>query len=152
MFRINKLTDYAVVLLSQMARSDGQHTATEIADGTGVPLPTVAKILKSLGKDGLVTSRRGAGGGYVLGRDAARITVADIVQAIEGPIAITACVDDTEEQCGIESMCPAHGKWNRVNASIRAALASVTLAEMAADAGPFAAFSPNAEREAVHGS
>lgn len=143
MFRINKLTDYAVVLLVDMARSGRLRSAQQIAADTGVPLPTVAKVMKALARDGLVVSTRGAAGGYGLGREAAAITVADMIQAIEGPIALTSCVESPtgegggeEDGCGIESLCPMHGHWNRVNGAVHAALSSVTLAEMAQDAPP----------------
>jgi FeS assembly SUF system regulator len=145
MFRINKLTDYAVVLLVDMARQEerapGTHRpAPQIAQDTGVPLPTVAKVMKLLGKDGLVVATRGAAGGYGLGRRPAEITVAHMIQAVEGPIALTSCVETSEDDiCGIESLCPMQGHWNRVNAAVHDALSGVTLAEMAADA-PGAAF------------
>lgn len=137
MFRINKLTDYAVVLLVDMARHGGQRSAQQIAADTGVPMPTVAKVLKLLARDGLVVSTRGAGGGYGLGRDAGRITVADMIQAVEGPIALTSCVESAEDDCGIESLCPMHGHWNRVNRAVHDALSSLTLAEMVRDPQPF---------------
>lgn len=134
MFRINKLTDYAVVLLVDMARSGRTRSAQEIAADTGVPLPTVAKVMKALARDGLVVGTRGAGGGYGLGRRPEEITVADMIQAVEGPIALTSCVETADDDCGIESLCPMHGHWNRVNRAVHAALNGVTLAEMAADA------------------
>ncbi|MGC2856603.1 SUF system Fe-S cluster assembly regulator [Novispirillum sp. DQ9] len=139
MFRINKLTDYAVVLLVDMARSGRVRSAQQIAADTGVPLPTVSKVMKALTRDGLVVSTRGATGGYGLGKPAAVITVADMIQAIEGPIALTSCVESPtgeggdDDGCGIESLCPMHGHWNRVNGAVHAALSSVTLAEMAQD-------------------
>lgn len=140
MFRINKLTDYAVVLLVDMARGVGLRSAQQIAADTGVPLPTVAKLMKALLRDGLVVSTRGAGGGYDLGRPAGEITVAHIIQAVEGPIALTSCVDSAEDDCCIESLCPMHGHWNRVNQAVHDALSSVTLADMADSGGGFAAF------------
>jgi len=133
MFRINKLTDYAVVLLVDMARAQRTRSAQQIAADTGVPLPTVSKVMKLLARDGLVVSTRGAGGGYGLGRPVEDITVADMIQAVEGPIALTSCVETAEEDCGIESLCPMHGHWNRVNRAVHTALSGVTLAEMAAD-------------------
>lgn len=140
MFRINKLTDYAVVLLVDMARQNarrpGVHRpAQQIAADTGVPLPTVAKVMKLLSKDGLVVATRGAAGGYGLGRAADAITVADMIQAVEGPIALTSCVETTtlEDACGIESLCPMQGHWNRVNGAVHDALSGVTLADMAGD-------------------
>ena len=140
MFRINKLTDYAVVLLVDMARTGCVRSAQQIATDTGVPLPTVAKVMKLLAKDGLVQSTRGAGGGYGLGRAPLEITVAHMIQAIEGPIALTSCVEaSTEEDCGIESLCPMHGHWNRVNNAVHRALSEVTLADMTCDHPLFAA-------------
>ena len=132
MFRLNRLTDYAVVLLTQMAaRPTELRSAQLIAEQGSLPLPTVAKLLNALAREGIVASHRGAAGGYTLGRPAASISVADIVQALEGPIALTACVESSTEPCQVEALCPMAGNWNRVNQAIREALASVTLAEMA---------------------
>ena len=96
-----------------------------------MPLPTVAKLLNALARNGLVASHRGANGGYALGRKASEISVADIVQALEGPIALTACAEGSGDLCEVETLCPMAGNWNRVNQAIRSALASVTLADMA---------------------
>lgn len=137
MFRINKMTDYAVVLLVDMARTGRTRSAQQIAADTGVPLPTVAKVMKALTRDGLVVSLRGATGGYGLGRPAEEITVADMIQAVEGPIALTSCVESALDDCGIESLCPMHGHWNRVNTAVHAALNGVTLAEMTIDTPMF---------------
>ena len=138
MFRLNRLTDYAVVVMSQMARRRGEmRSAQQISDDTGVPLPTVAKLLNLLGRSKLVRSQRGASGGYTLGADPESISVAQIIQAMEGPIALTACVDGATECCGSEAFCPMRGNWNRVNDAIRAALASVSLADMMVPSGTF---------------
>ena len=132
MFRLNRLTDYAVVVMAQMAlRDKTTSTASAIARDTGVPLPTVAKVLNALARDGLIVSQRGAAGGYGLSRPAAEIGVADIIQAIEGPIALTACVDGSTNHCDVENLCPMRGGWDKVNLAIRGALDSVTLADMA---------------------
>lgn len=143
--RINKLTDYAVVVLVDMTRNPQVRSAHQIAAETGVPLPTVAKIMKALTRDGLVISHRGAAGGYALGKTAEAVTVADMIQAIEGPIALTACVGEEDHACGIGSLCPMQGHWNRVNDAVREALAGVTLAEMAHRP---AAFDPGRENDA----
>jgi FeS assembly SUF system regulator len=137
MFKVNKLTDYATVVLIDIARSDVRRSAHQVAEHTGIPLPTVAKLMKSLNKAGLVASHRGATGGYALGRAAASITVADVIQAVEGPIALTACADTSDESCSMERTCLVQGKWNRVNRAVRAALSEVTLADMAADVASF---------------
>jgi len=145
MIRLNRLTDYGVVLMVQLARSDEQvQTATHLSAANGVPLPTAAKLLKQLAAVGLVTSHRGAAGGYSLSRRAHSITVAEIVAALEGPIALTACVDGSIEHCGVESICPMRGNWNRVNEAIQRALSEVTLAEMAEPYWPASAVRPAA--------
>ena len=105
-------------------------TAPELAAATGVPTPTVAKLLRLLVKDGLVESWRGVNGGYALTRSINDITAADIIEALEGPVALTACVDGSEADCGVESLCPMRGGWEKVNRAIRAALVEVTLAEL----------------------
>ena len=137
MFRLNRLTDYAVVVMAQMARpGSAVRTAPQIARETGVPLPTVAKLLNALARDSLVTSQRGASGGSALGKSAEEITVAEIVQSLEGPIALTACVDGNSG-CEVESLCPMRGNWDKVNQAIRKALSEVTLADMSLAALPF---------------
>lgn len=133
MFRVNKLTDYATVVLIDMALSKAVRPTQAISDSTGIPLPTVAKLMKSLVKAGLVTSHRGVHGGYSLEQPASEITVAHVIEAVEGPIALTACVDTSAEQCCYENFCPMNGKWNRVNTAVTDALHNVTLAEMIND-------------------
>ena len=131
MLKLNRLTDYAVVVLGQLARNSGKvETATEIAILTGIPLPTVSKILKILSSACIVVSHRGAGGGYSLERRADDIRVAEIIEAFEGPIALTACVDSAVDNCSIEALCPMKGNWNTVNEAIRTTLFSLTLADM----------------------
>ena len=133
MFRLNRLTDYAVVVMMQMSqRTNEVRTAPQISDSTGVPLPTVAKLMNALARGGLITSIRGASGGYKLSRAADEITIAAVIQAMEGPIALTACVDGAEGSCESEHICPMRGNWDRVNHAIRSALESVTLADMGA--------------------
>lgn len=132
MFRLNRLTDYAVVVMSQMALRGETRSAQQISDDTGVPLPTVAKLLNLLGRAKLVASQRGAAGGYTLSAEPEEISVAQIIQALEGPIALTACVDGATDTCDAESFCPMRGNWNKVNGAIREALTSVSLADMMA--------------------
>jgi FeS assembly SUF system regulator len=132
-FRLNRLTDYAVVVLAQLAmRPDRCLSAQELARETAVPLPTVAKVLNALSHDGLVVSQRGAAGGYSLGRAPETLSVASIIQAIEGPIALTACVDGSSETCEVESLCLLRGTWDTVNSAIREALECVSLADVTA--------------------
>ena len=132
MFKLNRLTDYGVVVLTQMARKpDDLRTAPQIAQDTGVPLPTVAKLLNALAHKRVITSHRGAAGGYTLNRPAEAISVAEIIQALEGPIALTACVDGASGGCEVEALCPMRGNWDKVNKAIYGALSQVTLADMA---------------------
>jgi FeS assembly SUF system regulator len=151
MLRLNRITDYAVVILSQLARQPGaQVTATQLALDSAVPPPTVAKLLKDLAKEGVLASHRGVHGGYTLARPPERITVLEIVRALEGPVSLTDCVDGTEGECGVERLCPMRGNWDRVNKAIRAALDSVTLADMALPPPGFAArFAPAPAKSGV---
>ena len=131
MIKLSRLTDYGVVVMSQMAQNmSAMKTAPELAAATGVPTPTVSKLLKLLVRGGLVESWRGVNGGYALTKNIDDITAADIIEALEGPVALTACVDGSEADCGVESLCPMRGGWEKVNRAIRAALEEVTLAEL----------------------
>jgi FeS assembly SUF system regulator len=131
MIKLSRLTDYGVVVMSQMAQDMTMtRTAPDLAAATGVPAPTVAKLLKLLVKAGLVESWRGVNGGYALTRKIEEITAADIIEALEGPVALTACVDGSDADCGVESLCPMRGGWEKVNRAIRTALEEVTLAEL----------------------
>jgi len=135
MIRLNRLTDYAIVVLSRLGRDgEGVRTAGQLAQVTGVPLPTVAKLLKTLAADGIILSHRGALGGYALSRPAEAISVAEIIASLEGPIALTACVEGAAAHCDVESLCPMRGNWEKVNRAIRKALEELTLAEMATPA------------------
>ena len=137
MIRLNRLTDYAIVVLSQLSRDRASmRTAPQLAHETGVPLPTVAKILKSLTSDGIILSHRGANGGYVLSRRPEDITAAQIIASLEGPIALTACVEGSGGHCDVEQLCPMRGHWEKVNGAIRRALEDLTLAELAAPLAP----------------
>ena len=131
MIKISRLADYAVVILETLARSDGSvMTASGLAMQSFLPEPTVAKILKMLAKADILISARGAHGGYRLAAAASEITVATIIAAVDGPIALTACVDGKADSCGFEGSCRVKGRWNMVNISIRDALEGVTLADM----------------------
>ena len=134
MVRISKLADYAVVVLVRLG-TGAIETAPGIAQGTGIPEPTVAKVLKALAGAGLVASQRGARGGYRLARPLELISIADVVSAIEGPIALTACVEQSASSCEAECCCPVRGRWDPVNDAVREALESVTLARLAAHPG-----------------
>jgi FeS assembly SUF system regulator len=135
MLRLSKLTDYAVVVLVRLAdgrRADGDavQTSPGIAAATGVPEPTVAKVLKALAASSLVLSQRGAHGGYRLAKPLGAISIADVIAAIDGPIALTACVDGQQGCCEVENICAVKGRWDLVNDAIYQALSTMTLAEM----------------------
>ncbi|MEH3100872.1 RrF2 family transcriptional regulator [Sphingomonas adhaesiva] len=135
--RLSSLTDYAVVMLVAAARHCGglaRMNATLLAEETGVPLPTAQKLVSRLAAAGLIDSARGSGGGIRLSRPPATITLADVVEAVEGPIAMTSCVDAGDHDCGIAGNCRVKPHWNAVNQAVRAALAGVTLASLAAEA------------------
>src|SRR5690606_8013215 len=132
MIKLSRLADYAVLLLTQMG-GDGRtvHNALDLADRTGLPVPTVSKILATLARDGLLLSVRGAKGGYRLAAVPERITVAAIIAAIDGPIALTQCVDSAGT-CNVETLCPTRAGWHKINAAVLGALSGVTLADLMA--------------------
>ncbi len=131
MLRMSKLTDYALVLLTHMAQ-DGVATVTtaqELGDRSRVPLPTVSKILKELSKAGIVVSHRGRRGGYSLSRPANEITVAAVVEALEGPVALTEC-SDTAGGCSLEPVCVAKGHWGPISRAIHRTLQRLPLSAL----------------------
>ena len=130
MLRVTKLTDYATVVLTALtAQPDAVRSAPELAELAGLEAPTVAKVLKPLAQAGLVEGFRGANGGYRLARSAETITLFEIVEAMEGPLAMTECSVHTS-QCGIEHTCGVRANWRRINDVVADALRSVTLAQM----------------------
>ena len=140
MIRLSRMADYGVVVMTHMAmRPHETETAHRIASATGLPEPAVAKLLKTFARDGLLESHRGVRGGYELARAAEDISVADVIAAVEGPIALTLCVDDHPGSCDVGSLCPIRGGWNRINAAMREALEGVSLAEMAFPVPPLPA-------------
>jgi FeS assembly SUF system regulator len=131
MIRITKQTDYGIVLLTHLAaHPERQFAAPELAAEARLPLPMASKILKLLARDGLLASHRGVKGGYSLARGAEEISMAEIIVALEGPIAITECVS-VESDCTHEALCPVRSNWRRINEAVRGALEGITLAEMA---------------------
>ncbi|MEP9358185.1 SUF system Fe-S cluster assembly regulator [Sphingomonas sp. KR3-1] len=139
--RLSSLADYAVVMMSAAARHCGatcRLNATTLAEETGLPLPTVQKLVSKLSSAGLLESARGTGGGFRLARPAAAITLADIVEAVEGPIALTACVDGGKHDCCVEETCRVKPHWNVVNGAVKGALAGVSLASLSANVSEIA--------------
>lgn len=131
--RLSSMADYAVVTMSAAARHCGfaQINAAQLADETGLPVPTVQKLVSKLTAAGLLRTARGVGGGLKLARPAAAISLADIVEAVEGPIALTPCVELGRHDCGMESACTVRPHWGLVNETMRSALASVPLTRLA---------------------
>lgn len=130
MLKLSKMTDYATVILSVIAKDKHRlHGSLELSEKTGIALPTVTKLLKILAKAGVLSSTRGAKGGYALAREPERITVANIISALEGPIALTEC-SVSHKGCDQASGCRIQGNWHLINQKIAHALESVTLADM----------------------
>ncbi len=128
--RISRLTDYGTMILVHLAGRSGRVcSANDVAASTHVALPTVQKILKLLARSGLIVSARGADGGYSLARPAEVISAADILDVLEGPVAITEC-SLSDSHCHLESLCQVGGAWQKINKSIRDALDDITLADL----------------------
>ncbi len=139
MLRISKLTDYGTVVLAHLAGHPGVVSSADVAASTGVALPTVSKLLKSLGRSGLVRSTRGANGGYELARAPREISAADIIDALEGPVSITECSSD-DSNCEHEGVCNVGGAWKRINVAIRRALTDVSLDDLLRTNSPVPTF------------
>lgn len=132
MLRITKQTDYGIVLLTTLAAAPARlWAASELASEAHLPLPIVSKILKLLARSGVLESHRGAKGGYRLAATPERLSVASIIDALEGPIAITECIDGTPGECHQEAICSQRANWQLINRAIRQALEQISLADMA---------------------
>jgi FeS assembly SUF system regulator len=132
MIKLSRMADYGVILMVQLARAGEQvTTASELTESTGLPGPTVSKLLKQLSRAGLLDSQRGTNGGYTLSLSARDISVSDIVSALDGPIALTECMTADGAVCEIEALCPTRTNWRQINNALVEALDRVSLAEMA---------------------
>jgi FeS assembly SUF system regulator len=129
MLRISKMTDYAILAMVELARDGGKLSAQRLAERVHVETPTISKVLKLLAQAGVVTSSRGANGGYRVARDAGEINVAEIIAAIEGPIAMTECSVE-QGLCTVEHSCSMRSNWQRISLAVARALKEVSLAEM----------------------
>lgn len=130
MLRMSKMTDYAALALATMAtRPAATHTAAELAESTGIRLPTTRKLLKMLTRGGLVTSKRGSQGGYILAREPIKISAVDMIEAIEGPLAMTECTL-APGLCELEPSCPVSSQWQKLSGAVRRVLAEITLADL----------------------
>jgi FeS assembly SUF system regulator len=133
MLRMSKMADYAALMLATMAEQpQSHHTAAELAEVTGISPPTVSKLLKTLGHADLLTSRRGAHGGYSLARDPATISAVDVIEAIEGPMAVTECTV-SPGSCDLEPTCQLSSQWQLLSVAVRRALAEITLKDLIGD-------------------
>jgi FeS assembly SUF system regulator len=153
MFRVSKLADYGTVVMASMAREPQRvHSAAEVAMRIGLAAPTVSKILKTLARSGLVSSSRGAKGGYRLPRAPAEITVAQIIRAMDGPIGMTEC-STTQNLCAQEAACSVRANWLTINHLVLETLSRVTLEQMAKplpQTVPFAAIGRRPTVTATH--
>jgi FeS assembly SUF system regulator len=131
--RLTSLSDYAVVMMAAAARhgAGARLSATLLAAETGVPLPTAQKLTGRLASAGLLETARGTGGGFRLARQAGEISLADIVEAVEGPIQMTSCVDVERHQCALEAACQVRPHMGVVNHAVRGALQGVSLSSLA---------------------
>jgi FeS assembly SUF system regulator len=129
--RLSHLADYAVVLMTAAARRDAGErlSATELSAETGVPLPTAQKLMGQLAASGLLSSVRGAGGGFTLARPAEQISLSDIVEAVEGPIAMTACTEGRTD-CALDAHCRVKPHMGVVGNAVRGALGAVSLTSL----------------------
>jgi FeS assembly SUF system regulator len=132
MIRLSKLTDYGLVLMSHIARNKKRtlHTARDLAMESGLPVPTVSKLLRILQQGGFLVSQRGIKGGYSLARDPQEISVSDIIAALEGPVALTDCSTDITGLCDFERACPIKHNQQIINRVVRGALEKLTLSDL----------------------
>ena len=133
MIRLTKITDYGFVLLSPMAQAEARkmYNARDLAEMTGIPLPMVSKTLKSLAREGFIDSQRGVKGGYFLNRPPDQISVAEVIAALEGPIALTECAEQESHDCVAESNCPVKTNWQLITEAVNQALDGISLKELA---------------------
>ena len=135
MLRISKLTDYGTVLLAYLAANRSTiYSAAQIAGATRISMPTASKLLKLLARSGLVISCRGINGGYQLSRDPSKISVTDIIDALEGPISITEC-SGSSCVCDFENTCNVSISWQKINILIRDMLDDVSLKDLLENKG-----------------
>ena len=140
MLRLNRMTDYAILVLGVLhGRPDVLLSSAQIAQHAQLTQATASKIIKALGSAGLVTTIRGTKGGCQLALPASAISIADVIEAIEGPIALTACVEGAEEPCSVQQGCFMSGSWNHINGAIRSALDGVSLSDLFSPSNMFPA-------------
>jgi FeS assembly SUF system regulator len=131
LIRLTNLADYAVVVMTAAAREpDSRLSAARVAELTAIPAPTVAKLMGTLARAELLVAVRGVAGGFGLARAPKSISIAAIVEAVDGPIALTNCLSGESHDCAIEGRCTVRSHWGPINTAVRAALEAVTLADL----------------------
>jgi len=137
MIRLSRITDYGIVLMVRLAQNpdDEARNARNLASEADLPAPVVSKVLKTLAREGLLSSQRGSKGGYTLARNAEDISVPEMITALEGPISLTECTVQPGA-CSQESSCDVREPWQRINAAVHSALTQITLADLAAPHAP----------------
>lgn len=140
MLRLSKLTDYGILLLTHIARDfeNVSRTTRDLAAVSRLPLPTVEKLLKSLSRAKILTSERGVKGGYRLSRMAQQISLAEIIEALEGPIALTECNRDGADECDVRGHCAVQPHWTKINVALKEAFRNLSLAELTQPVADFA--------------
>ena len=144
MLKLSKLTDYGIVLLAQMAKQPRStlFSARALSESTGVPFPTVEKLMKQMLRADLLRSKRGARGGYMLARSPESVSLAHIIDTMQGSIALTECTDSTNSICDVVECCGIRDHWPIINGAVRAALSAVSLRDLAANVeAPLSTFS-----------
>ncbi|TVR99727.1 MAG: SUF system Fe-S cluster assembly regulator [Rhodospirillales bacterium] len=150
MMKLSRLADYGVLLISQMAASqDEVHSAQALSEATQLPLPTVSKVLSALARADLLVAHRGARGGFRLARSPRHISVADIIGAVDGPVALTQCLEHGPGACEVAVVCPTRRGWQTINRAVQQALEAVSLAELVAPAPELWSFQDDPPRDAV---
>lgn len=130
MLRLSKLTDYAVVIMAYLSQHPGLAiNAKNIAEHTGIALPTTSKLLKRLSHEGLLQANRGIKGGYQLAYPATDISLGTVIQTLEGQIALTEC-SHTTRACVVEKQCTIRDNWRRISAFIQATLMHISLEDL----------------------
>ena len=132
MLRINKLTDYGVVIMAKIASEQitKTHTARMLAKSTNVPLPTVTALLKKMSNAGFLDSRQGAMGGYSLSTTPDKVSIYELIEALEGPVAITECSSEGTCECALLASCETQKPWQKINDAVKMALSEITLEDM----------------------
>ncbi|RMD87557.1 MAG: SUF system Fe-S cluster assembly regulator [Alphaproteobacteria bacterium] len=142
--RLTNLADYAVVLAGRLAGNDRRSNAATLAEETGLPVATVAKILGAMSRAGLLASHRGLKGGFSLARPASEISVADVIEAVDGPIALVHCIENAPGDCDFEPVCAMRLHWQVINHAVRDGLERVRLSDIAGVTPPAAALAGRA--------